>query len=249
LHLFEEANRVLRVQDKPFFALIQTAGNHRPYTIPKDKRDFEEVKVDERKLKENGFESLEAYNGMRFLDYSLGYFFRLASKEDYFKRTMFCLYADHGTVATRQIPWDKLTLTMHHVPFAIYAPGYISQGRTIDTTASLVDTLPTVFGLIGIPYVNKTLGRDLLVARPQDKHFAFIDSVYRGLLNDDFLLLIDPQGVERLYRYRSDSPLEDVREQYPERAAEMARLCEAIGETSRYLLYHNPPANLPAPSE
>jgi phosphoglycerol transferase MdoB-like AlkP superfamily enzyme len=249
LHLFEEANRVLRVQEKPFFALIHTAGNHRPYTIPKDKGGFEEVEVDEAKLEQNGFESLKAYNGMRFLDYSLGHFFRLASKEDYFKRTIFCMYADHGTVATRQIPWDKLSLTMHHVPFVIYAPGYISQGRTIDTTASLVDVLPTVFGLIGIPYLNKTLGRDLLVARPQDKHFAFIDSVYRGLLNDDFLLLIDPRGVQRLYRYRSDSPLEDVRGQHSERAAEMARLCQAIGETSKYLLYHNPPATLPAKSE
>lgn len=249
LHLLEEANRVLRVQDKPFFALIQTAGNHRPYTIPRDKRDFEGVEVDELKLKENGFESLEAYNGMRFLDYSLGHFFRLASKEDYFKRTIFCLYADHGTVATRQIPWEKLSLTRHHVPFAIYAPGYFSQGRTTDTTASLVDVLPTVFGLIGIPYLNKTLGRDLLVARPKDKHFAFIESVYRGLLNDDFLLLIDPRGVPRLYWYRSDTPLEDVRGRYPERAAEMARLCQAIHETSKYLLYHNPPADLPAPPE
>jgi len=249
LHLLEEANRVLRVQDRPFFALIQTAGNHRPYTIPKDKRDFEEVEVDEAKLQENGFDSLEAYNGMRFLDYSLGHFFRLASKEDYFKRTIFCLYGDHGTVATRQIPWDKLSLTMHHVPFAVYAPGYFSEGRTIDTTASLVDVLPTVFGLIGVPYLNKTLGRDLLIARPKDKHFAFIDSLYRGLLNDEFFLLVDPGGVQRLYRYRSDTPLEDVRGKYPGRAAEMAGLCQAIRETSRYLLYHNPPTNLPAASE
>ena len=249
LHLFEEANQVLRVQDKPFFAFIHTAGNHRPYTIPEDKRNFEEVEVDEVKLKENGFPSLKAYNGIRFLDYSLGHFFRIASKEDYFKRTIFCMYADHGTVATRQIPWDKLSLTMHHVPFVIYAPGYFPEGRVIGTTASLVDVLPTLLGLIGTPHVNKTLGRDLLVARPKDEHFAFIDSVYRGLLNDDFLLLIDPRGVQRLYRYRSDSPLEDVREQYPERAAEMARLCQAIRETSKYLLYHNPPTTLPAKSE
>ncbi len=171
LALLEEANRVLRVQDKPFFAFIQTAGNHRPYTIPKDKRDFEGVEMDIGKLEENGFESLEEYNGMRFLDYSLGHFFRLASKEDYFKRTIFCLYADHGTTATRQIPWQQLSLTHHHVPFAIYAPGYFSEGRRIDITASLVDVLPTVLSLIGTPYVNKTLGRDLLVARPKDEAF------------------------------------------------------------------------------
>ncbi|NIM99168.1 MAG: sulfatase-like hydrolase/transferase [candidate division Zixibacteria bacterium] len=249
LHLFEEANRILRVQDKPFFALIHTAGNHRPYTIPKDKRDFEEVEVDEEKLKENGFDSLRAYNGIRFLDYSLGHFFSLASKEDYFKRTIFCMYADHGTIATRQIPWDELTLTSHHIPFAIYAPGYFTEGRTIDTAGSLVDVLPTVLGLIGTPYLNKTLGRDLLVERSKDKHFAFINNMYRGLLDDEFLMLTDPQGRQRLYRYRSDSPLEDVREQYPQRAAEMARLEGAIRETSKYLLFHNAPANHPTSSQ
>ncbi len=249
LHLFEEANRILRVQDKPFFALIHTAGNHRPYTIPKDKRDFEEVEVDEEKLKENGFDSLRAYNGIRFLDYSLGHFFSLASKEDYFKRTIFCMFADHGTIATRQIPWDELTLTSHHIPFAIYAPGYFTEGRTIDTAGSLVDVLPTVLGLIGTPYLNKTLGRDLLVERSKDKHFAFINNMYRGLLDDEFLMLTDPQGRQRLYRYRSDSPLEDVREQYPQRAAEMARLEGAIRETSKYLLFHNAPANHPTSSQ
>ena len=246
LHLFEEANRILRVQNKPFFALIHTAGNHKPFTIPKDKRDFKEVVEDETKLRENGFDSLKAYNGMRFLDYSLGHFFRLASKEDYFRNTIFCMFADHGTIATRQIPWDRLTLTSHHVPFAIYAPGYISEGRTIDTAANLVDVLPTVVSFIGIPYLNKSLGRDLLEERPKEKHFAYIDSMRTGLLDDEFFLMIDPKGVQRLYRYRSDSPLEDVRGQYPGRAEEMARLCQAIRETSKYLLFHNRPANPPS---
>lgn len=249
LHLFEEANRILRAQEKPFFALIHTAGNHRPYTIPKDRRGFQEVEVDEIKLKESGFDSLKAYNGIRFLDHSLGHFFRIASKEDYFNKTIFCMFADHGTIATRQIPWDKLTLTGHHVPFVLYAPGYRSSGRVIDTTASLVDVLPTVFGLIGVPHVNKTLGRDLLTPRPTDEHFAFIDSIYSGLLNDEFFLLIDPRGGQRLYRYRSDSPLEDVTEHYPDEVATMARLNRAIYETSKYLLYHNPPADIPAKSE
>jgi len=243
LHLFEEANRVLRLQDKPFFALIHTAGNHRPYTIPRDKRDFVELEVDEEKLKENGFDSLKAYNGMRLLDYSLGHFFKLASKEDYFNKTIFCMFADHGTSATREIPWEKLTLTHHHVPLAIYAPGYFSEGRTINTTASLVDLLPTVLSLVGVPYLNKTLGRDLLEERPKEEHFAYISSIYRGLLDDEFFLHIDPRGVQRLYRYRSNAPLVDVKDQNPKRAEEMAQLFQAIHETSKYLLFHNRPTH------
>jgi phosphoglycerol transferase MdoB-like AlkP superfamily enzyme len=248
-HLVEEANQVFRVQDKPFFALIHTAGNHRPYTIPKDRGDFEVLQVDEQKLKENGFVSSKDYNAMRFQDYSLGHFFKLAGKEDYYRKTIFCIFGDHGEVGNGQIPWDKLRLTDHHVPFVIYAPGYFSKGRVIDTTGSLVDTLPTVLGLAGVPYLNKTLGRDLLAERPKEKHIAYVDSHSRGILNDEFFLLIDHQGVQRLYRYRSDAPLVDVKDQHPNVAGEMAQLFEAIRETSKYLLFHNRPGNLPVPSK
>jgi hypothetical protein len=91
------------------------------------------------------------------------------------------------------------------------------------------------------------LGRDLLVQGPKDKHFAFINSFYSGLLDDEFTLFIDPEGTERLYRYRSPSPTEDVKGQFPERARKMARLCRAIHETSKYLLYHNQPSDHSAP--
>ena len=183
------------------------------------------------------------------MDYCLENFFALANKEGYFKKTIFCFFGDHGTVANPEFPWDKLTLTSHHVPFVIYAPGYLSQGRRIDTTASLVDVLPTILSFVGAPYLNKTLGRDLLEERPPDQHVAFIESVYRGLLNDEFLLLVDPRGVQRLYRYRSATPLEDVREKYPEQAAQMAKLQEAIHQVSKYLPYNNSPASLPVPKK
>jgi len=48
--LFEKAHQALSNQKKPFFAFIQTAGNHRPFTIPKDKRGFELAAVDGKAL-------------------------------------------------------------------------------------------------------------------------------------------------------------------------------------------------------
>ncbi len=39
--LFLRSQYVLKEQNKPFFAVIQTADNHRPYTIPEeDKKEF-----------------------------------------------------------------------------------------------------------------------------------------------------------------------------------------------------------------
>ena len=44
-NLFLESNKILSQQKKPFFAVIQTADNHRPYTIPEeDLNDFKNIK-------------------------------------------------------------------------------------------------------------------------------------------------------------------------------------------------------------
>ena len=238
LALFEKANTILAAQQKPFFAFIQTAGNHRPYTIPDDRKGFELVELDEETLPKNGFESLAAYNGIRLLDYSLDYFFRLARKQPYFDNTIFVMYGDHGVHAPTQIPWEQLLLTQRHIPLAIYAPRFIRQGRKIDTVASVIDILPTCLSLMGIPYLNTGLGRDLLKPRAADHHFAYVP---HGVLTDEFFLRTDPAGKAYLHRYRSKTPTVDVKDQFPEETARLRRLFAALTETSKYLMYNNPP--------
>jgi phosphoglycerol transferase MdoB-like AlkP superfamily enzyme len=236
--LFDKAHRAFGDQRKPFFAFIQTSGNHRPYTIPKDRAGFELAHVDAEKLSENGFDSLAAYNGLRFLDYSLGSFFARARKAPYFKNTVFVMYGDHGNPSTQQTPWEQLRLTGYHVPFVVYAPGPIKRGRRIDFAANLSDSLPTSLGLLGVPYLNTGLGRDLLGLGAKDPHFSLIE--HAGVLDDEFYLRLDPD-VARLFRYRSQDAAKDVHERYPEKVAELRRLHQALYETSKYMLYHNPP--------
>jgi phosphoglycerol transferase MdoB-like AlkP superfamily enzyme len=235
--LFEKALEAFGGEKKPFFAFIQTSGNHRPYTIPEDRRGFELKQADDAVLKDNGFDSLAAYNGLRFLDYSLESFFSRARQSPYFRNTVFVMYGDHGNPSNQPTPWEQLRLTGYHVPLVIYAPGLIKGARRIDFTASLTDSLPTCLGLLGVPYLNTGLGRDLLSLAPNDPHFSLIDR--NGVLDDEFFLRLDPGGA-RLFRYRSQAALEDVHGRYPEKLAELQRLHEALYETSKYLLYHNP---------
>jgi len=236
--LLEKADASLRREKKPFFAFIQTAGNHRPYTIPGDRRGFELAQVDDAALHDNGFDSLAAYNGLRFLDYALQSFFTKARNAPYFRNTVFVLYGDHGNPSTVQTPWEQLRLTGFHVPLVIYAPALIKRGRRIDFTASLPDSLPTYLGLLGVPYLNTGLGRDLLGLGAGDRHFSLIE--HTGILDDEFYLRLDTEAA-RLFRYRSKEAAQDVHERYPEKVAELHRLHEALYETSKYLLYHNPP--------
>jgi len=235
--LFDRAHRAFREETKPFFAFIQTAGNHRPYSIPGDHPGFELAQVDAAALAENGFDGVAAYNGLRYLDFSLGSFFAKAREAPYFKNTVFLMYGDHGNPSTQQTPWEQLLLTGYHVPCVIYAPGLVKGGRRIDFTASLPDSLPTALSLIGVPYLSTALGRDLLDLGPGDRHFSLIG--HTGVLDDEFYFRLDPGGP-RLFRYRSEKGAEDVHERFPEKVAELQRLQQALYETSKYMLYHNP---------
>ena len=235
--LFDKAHKTLRDEKKPFFAFIQTAGNHRPFTIPEDHPGFELARVDADELAKNGFDGLAAYNGMRYLDFSLGSFFAKAREAPWFRNTVFVMYGDHGNPSTLQTPWEQLLLTGYHVPFVIYAPGVLKGGGRIDFTASLPDSLPTALSLIGVPYLNTALGRDVLDLGPGNRHFSLIG--FNGVLDDEFYFRLDPGGP-RLFRYRSEKGAEDVHERFPEKAAELQRLHEALYETSKYMLYHNP---------
>jgi hypothetical protein len=62
---------------------------------------------------------------------------------------------------------------------------------------------------------------------------------HNGVLDDEFYFRLDPGGP-RLFRYRSETGAEDLHERYPDKVADMGRLQEALYETSKYLLYHNP---------
>jgi phosphoglycerol transferase MdoB-like AlkP superfamily enzyme len=236
LDLFDRANEVLSQQSGPFFAFIQTAGNHGPYSIPDDPRGFELVDLDEETVRENGFPSLAAYNSFRLLDYSLGHFFRSARDSDWFERTIFVMYGDHGAPSARATTWEQIGLTHHHVPLVIHVPWRSDLPGRVDHVASLVDLLPTCLGLMQVPYSNSTLGRDLLVPRSGERHFAFIE---HGLLTNDYMLRVDPGGEKHLYAYRKAVAVEDLREELPHETARLSDMYSMLLNTSRYLLYNN----------
>lgn len=249
LALFEEANNVLgQVQDKPYFAIIQTAGNHRPYTIPEDSRGFKPESPDLEILKRNGYESVEEFNAFRFLDHSVGVFMDMARKEKYFDNTIFVFFGDHGIRGDGGDHTPKyetqLGLTGFHVPFLIYAPKLIRGGQTYDSIASEMDVLPTIASLTSHEYMNKTMGRNLLDPGIESRHYGFT-IVHRsipeiGLFNEKFYLLMSENGSNKhLHRLDSESPQDDVLEKYPEDVKNMERILRGFHETSKYMLYYN----------
>ncbi len=247
--LFREANDVLRTkQDRPFFAIIQTAGNHRPFTIPADIPGFSRSNLPREAIEHSGFESNDELNSFRYLDHSIGIFFELAKKEKYFENTVFVLWGDHGTRrGAARIDQGDLSLPVYHVPFVIYAPGFVKEPRRIDTPGSHVDIMPTLASYCGKPYVDQTLGVDLLDPEVARRSVAFNFTAFEepprlGLVQGNFYANQETDGRVLVFDQAPGAdPTVNVAAKEPVRAAEMARLARSMYEISRYLLYHNKP--------
>ena len=246
--LFLEAHDVLRAQTKPFFAVIQTAGNHRPYTIPReDLKEFSRVELPEAELKAAGFDTLAELNAFRYSDYTFRKFIEAAKSAPYFDNTIFVFVGDHGIGgnAGKRFPpaWTEQQLTRYHVPLLFYAPGRLTPAR-IHSVASQVDVLPTVAALAGVPHRNATLGRDLLRQQQLDggrSNAAFIvdhNTKTIGLIQGPHY------GTLHLPSGRRDRVWADFAAPPPVNAVstvpdEHAQLASAFHETARFLLRHN----------
>jgi phosphoglycerol transferase MdoB-like AlkP superfamily enzyme len=241
--LFRQANEVFRKEAKPFFAIIQTSDNHRPYTIPESDTDFVKEEKPDEELKQYGFESLDQYNAFRYSDYCFKTFIQSAEKEQYFHNTIFVFVGDHGVAGNASAiyppAWTEQRLTDEHVPLLFYAPYLLAPQRRPEVV-SQIDVLPTIAGMIQQPYENSTLGRDLL--DPSKKYnFAFITNTAGqiGVVTDDYFFTKNVSfPAELLVPVKtSEPPISPPQKDSIQKR--LSALTTAFFETSRYLLMNN----------
>lgn len=196
--LFKESNQILTQSKKPFVAFIQTAGNHKPYTIPDEDNGFEALPLTEKDIEGSGFSEVAQFQATRLLDHNLKMFFEMAEQAGYLKNTIFVLYGDHNGPAkpTKILADDEAAhISAHHVPLIIYYGGeerLIPQPQIIDAPASLVDAVPTALAAAGISHELRTLGRNLFQPNQSDsKAFLFSsrDRVHAklGIVTSDYI--------------------------------------------------------------
>ena len=242
--LFLEANTVFKKATKPFFAYIQTSGNHHPYDrlISPGDTGFHKITVDDKELKKYGFESLSQYNAYRFADYCFRCFIEASRKESYFPNTIFVFVGDHGVAGNAEAiyppVWSTQRLTDEHVPLLFYAPELLQPAKHSEVV-SQIDVLPTIAGLLHQSYVNTTLGRDLL--DPYKKNnFAFITNTTGGIgmLTDDFYFTNNMEfSNEQLSPMRDGISLTPKQEDSVKK--KLSLFTNAFFETAKYLIMNN----------
>ncbi len=253
--LFKATIKTLNARNssKPFFAFIQSASFHRPFTIPDEKGSFEIRHLTKAELADGGFMDEAEYNSFRFSDYSLGHFFELALNDPAFANTIFVVHGDHGLphYNASHLPagFKNYGLNRFNVPLLVLSPELLKPEHRREM-ASEVDVMPTLAGLTNHPFTFCSMGRNLF-APAGDTHrydfsFAYYSSPLEILLYDhDYLVKGTPGKTEGLYKYRDADFKKDYRDIEPDRFKEMSDLLQGHYEMARWLNYNNKPGCAP----
>lgn len=180
---------------EPFSVGIFTATSHHPFNIPERyEKVFEEG-------------SLPIHKCIRYSDHALKRFFEKASKEPWFKNTLFVLTADH-TNATEH-PEYQTEIGFYSVPIMFYTPNGDLQGYRSDVIAQQIDIMPTVLGYLGYDQPFVSFGCDLLHTPAHETYAVnYTNGIYQ-FLKGDYLLQFDGEKTLAVYRFKTDIFLRD----------------------------------------
>ena len=182
------------IWDEPFMTALFSASSHDPFVVPeKYKGRFPQG--------ESPLQECIAYT-----DYALKRFFEEASKQPWFKNTLFVITADH--VSQQIDPFYCTTLGNYCVPIILYAPGDPSlHGYDEQQVVEQIDIMPTVLGYLHYdkPYI--AFGRDMISGQANDGfalHWLPESSSYEYVWGD-YALQFDGKEVTSAYAFRTDS--------------------------------------------
>ncbi len=168
---------------KPFFYMVMTTTNHRPFTYPDGKIDIPSSAQSRR-------------GALKYSDYAIGEFLAAASKKPWFKDTVFVITADHCANSAGK---TELPVRNYHIPLFIFSPAHVKPA-VVGTLSAQADLAPTVLGLLNASYESRFFGRDILNGRPEGR--AFLSTFQKmGLLKDGRLAVLGPKKYLKTYNW------------------------------------------------
>ena len=168
---------------KPFFYMVMTTTNHRPFTYPDGKIDIPSSAQTRR-------------GALKYSDHVIGDFLAEAEKRPWFRDTVFVITGDHcaNSAGKTEIP-----VRNYHIPLLIYSPAHIKPAA-METLSAQADLAPTVLGLMNASYESRFFGRDILNGKPEGR--AFLSTFQKiGLLKDGSLAVLGPKKYLKTYKW------------------------------------------------
>lgn len=179
---------------EPFVSAVFTASSHHPYKIPEAYKDIYPE------------EGLVIHKCIRYTDHALKRFFETASRQPWFKNTLFVLTADHTNLS--EVPEYQTSLGGFRVPIVFFDPsGEMPRGKR-EGIAQQIDIMPTLLGYLGHEEPFVAFGCDLFHTPAADTWAVNNQNGIYQYVKGDYLIQFDGKEVKAVYRFKEDRLLE-----------------------------------------
>ena len=202
--------------EEPFMTAVFKASSHHPFRVP-DK--YENV------FKDDGKNSM--HHCIRYTDMAIKKFFETASRQAWYKNTIFVLTCDHTNGFDNDFYGTDMGL--YAAPLIIFDPtNEMVKHERRHGIAQQIDIMPTVLSLVAYnkPYI--AFGQDLTTANDEDTWAVNYNNGIYQFLQGDWMMQHDGDKVKAMYRFKTDPLLkQNLVGKAPEQAA-MERQLKAL---------------------
>jgi len=174
---------------EPFVASVFTLSSHHPYILPiKYEQTFK-----------GGPNPL--YKCIEYSDFSLREFFREASKQPWYKNTLFVLTADHSLPSSDHKEYISST-GLFSIPVIFHHPNSNLVGMD-SSLMQQIDIFPTVMGYLKYDAPYFAFGNDRFHPDHQPFVINYVNGYYQ-FMEGDYLLQSDGKTLLAAYRFKED---------------------------------------------
>jgi len=174
---------------EPFIASVFTLSSHHPYILPEQYRD----------RFRGGPNPL--YKCIEYSDFSLREFFREASRQPWYKNTLFILTADHSLPSSDHNEY-KTSTGLFSIPIIFHHPNSNLEGMD-STLMQQIDIFPTVMGYLKYDAPYFAFGSDRFQAGGNPFVINYVNGYYQ-FMEGDILILSDGKNLVAAYNFKRD---------------------------------------------
>ncbi|HSC40105.1 MAG TPA: LTA synthase family protein, partial [Chitinophagaceae bacterium] len=170
-------------EGKPFFNQVMTVSHHRPYTYPAGRIPIPASVY-------------SSHAALMYTDYAIDRFLKQAQTRPYFNNTMFVIVADH---CLHSAGHSDIPVNRYHIPCWIYAPALL-QPKIEDRLMGQIDLVPTLLGLLKIPYTSKFYGYDIFKLEKGRERLFMVTYQNVAYIRKGEMVVLSPQKKIDMYR-------------------------------------------------
>ena len=176
---------------QPFFTTLFTISSHNPYIIPeKHKSKFPKG-------------TTKIHESIAYSDFALKRFFETASKQEWYKNTLFVVVADHTSAEPTEAKF-KTNVGKFRIPILFFDPSNPEMAGKNMKNLQQIDVMPSVIDYLNIDTKMISYGKSY----QSEKDFVvyYLDNIYH-YISGDFYLAFDGKKSLGLYNFKNDELL------------------------------------------